>query len=173
MRRTAVAIIVVSAVVAPLGCTKAKPSKESFCRELRRTSSLAEVLSGLQSEDPSAIGRKARGAAQQFAKLKRSAPREIRSDVTQVSDLVAKIAKAVEGSPDNPQAIATVLRGELLNIAGVVPAALRLIKYSHDSCHYDPGQPTASTARTTAPGTSVPATPTTSPATTVPATPTT
>ena len=161
MRRTAVAVIVVSAFVAPLGCTKAKPTKETFCRELRRTTSFAEVLGGLQSDDPSTIARRAKETAQQFARLERSAPREIRSDVTEISNLVDKVAKVVEDSPGDPQAIAAALRGQALNSARVLPAGFKLIDYSRNECKYDPTQSSGVSPSTTTPDSSVPATPTT------------
>ena len=126
MRRVVVSCVVLVALVVPLGCAKSKGSKAEFCRELRRTSGLDEVLNGFATDDPATIRRKMREAADQFSKLERAAPREVRSDVTQVSDLVGKVVDVVDRSPDDPQEIAKRLRAVALTAGGAPAAALRL-----------------------------------------------
>lgn len=163
MRRALLTVICSLMLLAPLGCTKAKATKETFCRQLRATPGLAEVLAGLTSDDPSTLSRRARQVAEQFAKLERSAPREIRSQVTEVSNLVDKIAVAVEESPGDPQAVVSKLRGEALGSVGTAKAALELAQYSSRNCHYDLNQqrnrePATSSPGATAPDSSAPAT---------------
>ncbi len=160
MRRTALAAIAMSVLMTPLGCTKAQPTKEGFCRELRRTRSVAEVLAGLSSDDPTSIGRRAEEGSQQFARLERSAPRDIRSEVTEVGNLVEKVAEAVSASPDDPRAIATALRSQALDSAGVLVAAIKLIDYGRKTCDYDIVEASGLTSSSTS-GTTVPAPPTT------------
>lgn len=159
MRRTVLAVITVFALLSPLSCVMHKTSKATFCKELRRTPNLTEVFGALASDNPSTLRTKARRTAQQFTRLQRSAPRDIRSDVSQVANLASKIAQAVEESPNNPQAIAAKLRQEASDVVGPTRAALRLAEYSTKNCHYDLNNPT---------GTSQPqVSPTTFPFTTV------
>ena len=141
MHRVVVSCVVLVALVVPLGCAKSKGSKAEFCRELRRTSGLDEVLSGFATDDPATIRRKMREAADQFSKLERAAPREVRSDVTQVSDLVGKVVDIVDRSPDDPQEIAKRLRAVALTAGGAPAAALRLSRYAKDQCQLDLNAP--------------------------------
>ncbi len=144
MRRLVASLVVVSAVALPLACSKAKSSRAAFCRELRRTSGLEQVLSGYSTDEPSTIRRKMRDAARQFARLEQAAPREVRSDVAQVSNLVDKIVEAVDQSPADPQAIAKRLRPIAANNSGALLAGLRMTRYAADQCKLElnaPGGP--------------------------------
>lgn len=161
MRRTALTLLAACALLAPAACTTAKANKETFCRELRRTPSVTEVLAGLQSGDASSIGGKAKETDAQFAKLERSAPRDIRSDVSQVAGLVSKIAKAVEASPNDLKGIVNTLRGQALELAAARPAAYRLVHYSLHTCHYNISQTGGTSPATPGPVPVVPVTPTT------------
>lgn len=145
-------------MLSTLGCTKTKANQATFCRELRKTSSLGQVFAGLNTDDPAAIRRKARQAAEQFAKLQRAAPREIRSHVTEVAKLVDKIAAAVEESPDDPQAVAKKLRGQELSSLGAARSALKLAEYSRETCHYEINGPVGTNPETSSPGASFPST---------------
>ncbi len=136
MRRIAFAVIAVFALVSPLSCVMHKTSKATFCKELRRTPSLSQVFGSLATDRPSALRTKARHTAQQFVRLQRSAPRDIRSDVSQVANLAGKIAQAIEDSPNDPQAVATKLRVDATDLLGPTRAALRLSAYSTKTCHY-------------------------------------
>ncbi len=153
MRRTALAVITVFAVLSPLSCVMHKTSKATFCKELRRTPNLTQVFGALATDHPSTLRTKARRTAQQFTRLQRSAPREIRSDVSQVASLAGKIAQAVEDSPNNPQAIAAKLRQEASDVVGPTRAALRLGEYSNKTCHYDLNNPTGTTQPVVSPTT--------------------
>ncbi len=137
MRRTVFAVISVFALLSPLGCVMHKTSRATFCKELRRTPNLTQVFGGLGTDKPSKLRTKARHTAQQFTRLQRSAPRDIRSDVSQVANLADKIAQAIEEAPDNPQAVAAKLRLDASDMVGPTKAALRLSEYSTNTCHYD------------------------------------
>lgn len=156
MRRITLTAFTACLLLASFGCTKAKPSKEAFCRQLRATSSLAQVFAGLTSDDPATLSRKAHDASEQFGKLERAAPREIRSQVSEVANLVDKIAAAVKASPDDPQAVVAKLRGQALDSAGSARAALELAQYSSRTCHYDINRPTGTTPATSTPGATAP-----------------
>lgn len=114
-----------------------KTSKAEFCRELRRTPSMSEVFVTLTTDDASVLHRKARRTAQQFVKLQRAAPRDIRSAVSEVASLASKIAKAVEDSPKDPQKIAVTLRAQSFDLVGSTRAAYELASYSTKTCHYN------------------------------------
>jgi hypothetical protein len=160
MRRTAVAIIAVFTLLSPLGCVMHKTSKATFCKELRRTPSLSEVFGALTTDNPSVLRGKARRTAQQFLRLQRSAPREIRAQVSEVAGLASKVAQAVEDSNGDPQAVAQSLRAQVSDMVGSTQAALKLAEYSNKTCHYDLNNPTGTTFTTTPPST-FPFTPTT------------
>ncbi|MDQ6697080.1 MAG: hypothetical protein M3Z46_06435 [Actinomycetota bacterium] len=153
MRRSILAVLTVVALLSPAGCVMHKTSKAGFCRELRRTPNLAEVFGALTSDNPSSLRTKARRTAQQFTRLQRSAPRDIRSDVSQVANLAGKVAQAVEDSPNDPQGITAKLRQEASDVVGPTRAALRLAEYSSTNCHYDLNQLPAATEAPVSPTT--------------------
>lgn len=153
MRRTAIAVLVVCGLLSPLGCVMHKTSKATFCRELRRTPSLTEVFGALATDNPATLRAKARRTAQQFTKLQRAAPTDIRSSVSEVAKLASKIAQAVEDAPNDPEAIASVLRQQASELVGPTKAALKLADYSNKQCDYDLNNPTGTTLPTVAPST--------------------
>jgi hypothetical protein len=163
MHRFAVACVVLVALALPLSCTKAKGSKAEFCRELRRTPGLEDVLSGFATDDAGTIRRKMRDAADQFSKLERAAPREVRSDVTQVADLVDKVVDIVDRSPNDLQTITTRLRVAATSAGGALPAALRLSRYAKDECDLDLNAPPSSGGSTTTSPSGAPSIPGTAP----------
>lgn len=160
MRRTVVAVIAGFALLTPLGCVMHKTSKATFCKELRRTPNLSEVFGALTTANPAALRTKARQTAQQFTRLQRSAPRDIRSDVSEVANLASKVAQAVESSPNDPQAIGAALRRQASDVLGPTRAALKLALYSKDNCNYDLNNPGGTSLPSVVPST-FPLTPTT------------
>ncbi len=161
MRRTALIVFAVIALLAPVGCARSKANKQAFCRELRRAPSLEEIYAGLASDDPATLRQKARQTTQQFRQLLRSAPREIRSKVSEVARLVDRIAKAIEQSPDDLASVAANLRGNLISNLGAGRAGLELASYSLEKCHYDLNSRNGTIPTTSIPGPPTPPIPTT------------
>lgn len=153
MRRIALVVFTVSVLLLPFGCVMAKANKATFCKELRHTPSMSEVFGALRTDDPSALRIKARQTAQRFVKLQRSAPREIRSQVSDVAQLATKVANAVEDSPNDPEAVAAALRREVSDSIGPTKAALELARYSSDECHFNLNDPTGAVPLTSTPTT--------------------
>jgi hypothetical protein len=158
MRRRITFAVIAVLMLLPLGCVMHKTSKASFCKELRRTPSLTEVFGALTTDSPSTLRSKARRTAEQFIRLQRAAPRDIRASVSEVADLASKVAKAVEDAPNNPQAVANALRREVSDSLGPARAALKLADYSTKNCHYDLNRPTGPSLTT--PSSTNPASPT-------------
>ncbi|MCU1353686.1 MAG: hypothetical protein JWM05_2895 [Acidimicrobiales bacterium] len=138
MRRTlstlAVAVLL---VIVPVACSKSKGNKEAFCKQLKVTPALSEALTGFSADDPTTLRTKLDGVNKAFADLERQAPREIRSDVSEVTDLVGEIVKVVQANTDNPAAIQKGLRTLAASRTGAAKAALRLAAYGKDQCKVD------------------------------------
>lgn len=156
MRRPAFAVIALLMLL-PLGCVMHETSKANFCKELRRTPSLTEVFGALSTDNPATLRTKAQRTAQQFLRLQRAAPRDIRASVSEVASLAAKVAQAIHDAPDNPEAVASALRSEVSDTLGPARAALKLADYSMKNCHYDLNAPIGPV--TTAPPNQLPSLP--------------
>ena len=80
-------------------CTaETKTSAEDFCGDLRRTPSLASVLTGFADQDADQLDRALDDAEEAFTALERSAPDEIRSDVEALVALVQAVIDGGRGS---------------------------------------------------------------------------
>jgi len=165
MRRILVCVAVATALGSPLSCAKANPSKAAFCRQLRRTPVLEDILSGVATGDPAAVRRQVGAAATQFGALERAAPREIRAEVGEVATLMEKVLEAVDASPDDPQALAERLRKLATTNTGAAGAALEVAGYARDKCNVDLNgpslRPTGDRPPTSTPGAITPGSPTT------------
>lgn len=136
MRRLVVSFAVVVGLIAP-GCARNHASKAAFCRQLRKTPDLSQVLVGYTNDAKPALQQKKRDAAAQFSKLERSAPRDIRSDVGTLSDLVDRVLETVNESPNDPSLIRYRLERLASTNAGAGKAALRMAGYAMKECKID------------------------------------
>ena len=135
MRRavTLLTVLVVTAA-ATSGCARAHGSKEAFCEQLRKTPAIATALAGYPSGDGSSYVEQLREARQAFGALQRAAPRSIRADVGSVGELVDEIVKAIEKHPDEPTAVASQLRMDMLSAPSSAKAALNVGNYATKEC---------------------------------------
>ncbi|MCU1454629.1 MAG: hypothetical protein JWN46_2775 [Acidimicrobiales bacterium] len=153
MRRILPTVVVAVLVLCvPVACSKSKGSKEAFCSQLKRTPALSDVLSGFGSDDPRTLSGKLDSVTKAFADLERAAPREVRSDASELADLVNAISQVVKANASDPAAIKSKLRTLATSHTGAAKAALDIAGYAKQQCNIDlnPSNAPTSSAPTTA-----------------------
>jgi hypothetical protein len=130
-------------------CSKDHGSQEKFCAALPATPDLSALLQDLGSTDPAKLEDRLSEGADQFHRLAKSAPDEIRSDVDRVTETVDEILDMVRGHLDDPGGLRAELASRKSHLLAVGPAAQRVVDYAADTCGIDLGSTTTSATATT------------------------
>ena len=150
MRRLAPTVAAAVLVVAlPVACTTSKGSKAAYCSQLKHTPALADVLSGFGTDDPRTLTKKLDTVTRQFRDLEHAAPREVRSDTSEVADLVTAIAQVVKDNAGNPTVIPARLRTLAVSRTGAAKAAQGIATYAKQQCNISLNPTDPPTAPTT------------------------
>lgn len=116
-------------------CTaETKTSAEDFCGDLRRTPSLASVLTGFADQDADQLDRALDDAEEAFTALERSAPDEIRSDVEALVALVQAVIDGVRDNPNDPEAAAASITKAVKKHSSAMTSGLAVSNYALTQC---------------------------------------
>ncbi|HEY4378490.1 MAG TPA: hypothetical protein VGM93_15090 [Acidimicrobiales bacterium] len=154
-RRLAAPVVALAVVVVATcgACSDGHGTQEAFCKQIKVTPGLDQVLSGFRTDDPKTLKTKLDTATKAFDKLKKAAPSTIHGDVDTVVALVHDVADAVENGSTDSTALDTRLRKAVAEHPEATGAAQRMAVYTHTECGIDLN-PSSSTSGSTAPTTS-------------------
>ena len=136
-RRCFAVVAVASLVVAGASCTRDKGSDEAFCKQIRRTPTLASVVADFDEADPEELAIRLDAAREDYGRLRRSAPSGIRGDVGRVVDLADEVIAAVDEHHEDPEAVADEVRKAVDRHDGAAEAAVKVAAYTKKSCGVD------------------------------------
>lgn len=138
MRHTlAAATAILLALLTMAGCSRDHGSQEAFCKEIKRVPSLDTVVEGFSDADPQELSARLKAANASYAALQKAAPKEIRSQVGEVEDLVDVVTQAVEDHHDDPEAAAAQVRRAMASHPDAKTATVAVAKYAKTNCDVD------------------------------------
>jgi hypothetical protein len=151
LRPRLAAIVVLLAIVgaAASGCSKDHGSQEKFCAELPATPDLSSLLDDLGSASPTQLEQQLSDGSDQFHRLAKAAPSQIKADAERVRDTVDEILDAVRDHLDDPKGLRTELAAKKAHLLAVGPAAQRVVDYAADACGIELGGVTTTSSTTT------------------------
>jgi hypothetical protein len=131
------------------GCSHQTGPRQAFCAKVTKVPPLNGVLAGYVRADQAELTRRLASARSAYDDLQRSAPSDIKGDVTNMVSLVDAVLDAVRTHAADPAAARDTIRTAMAKHADAGAAAAKVAAYASERCGVDLGPATTTTTTTT------------------------